>query len=190
MEELKNFDEWIEDYKPAEIGYSAVYEPTTGKIISVGPTVAFANEKSKTMMDPDLAEKVISGKIPLHHCYVDLDSMTVEISETKSIYKVDDVLHRIIDIEYSTESKHDVVLSYDRQQGKLEIKISEDKKLHYNADTDLIFYMTDYNDPNILYQTIKMKIMESSKIYSLEKLPERFSIYTNRVFRKYAIETK
>ena len=190
MEELKNFDEWVEDYKPAEIEYSAVYDPPTGKITSVGPTSAFVNEKSKTVMERDLAEKVISGKIPLHHCYVDLDSLTVEISETKSIYKVDDVLHRIIDIEYSTESKHDVVLSYDRQLSKMEVKISEDKKLHYSADTDLVFYITDYNDPNILYQTIKMKIMESPKVYSLEKIPERFSIYTNRVFRKYAIETK
>lgn len=190
MEELKNFDEWIEKYEPVEIEYSAVYDQKTGKIMSVGPSLAFRNEQNKTVMDKEMAEKVISGKIPLHHCYVDLDSLTVEISETKSIYKVDDVLHRIIDLEYSTELKHDVILSHDKKQQTLEIKISEDKKEHYNPDTDLIFYITDYNDPNILYQTIKMKIKESPNTYTLGKIPERFSIYTNRVFRKYTIETK
>ena len=186
------------------IEYSAAYDPATGIISRIGLSSVLANDTYKVKMDKELAERVLEGKVPLSHCYVNIDSMTVEISEIKSIFKVDDSLHRIIDQEYAITDKQDIKLTYNKKDSTMTIcfasesplmEIDENgtkKKLHWRGDADMIFYVTAYNDPNILYDKFNFKlndIINNSPTVKLDNIPDRFSVYTNRIFRNYVIET-
>lgn len=186
------------------IEYSAAYDPSTGVISRIGPSSVIASDVYKVKMDKDLAERVLEGKVPLSHCFVNIDSMSVEISEVKSIFKVDDSLHRIIDKEYAVTAKQDIRLTYNKADSKIVIEfvsesplmeVDEDgikKKLHWRGDADMIFYVTAYNDPNVLYAKFNFKlndIINKPPTVNLIDVPERFSIYTNRIFRNYVVET-
>ena len=50
--------------------------------------------------------------------------------------------------------------------------------------------ITDYNDPNVLYTMITLTVadlVEQKKIFENIELPERFSIYTRRIFKNYVL---
>ena len=54
------------------------------------------------------------------------------------------------------------------------------------------FLITDYNDPNLLFEMISVKINDligKSKIFK-ELEYENFSIYTRRIFKNCVIEHK
>ncbi len=53
------------------------------------------------------------------------------------------------------------------------------------------FFITEYNDPNILYQSVVVTladIIAKSHTVDVTNLPVKFSIYTRRVFKNYVIE--
>jgi len=55
----------------------------------------------------------------------------------------------------------------------------------------MIFLVTDYNDPNVLLHMLSIRagdITENTKLFTLD-LPNRFSVYTRRIFDKYIFET-
>jgi hypothetical protein len=67
------------------------------------------------------------------------------------------------------------------------------KRIHWNGDTAMDLYITDYNDPNILHNILKLHVsdlVDVPKIFYDITLPERFSIYTKRIFKHYAVEIK
>jgi hypothetical protein len=66
------------------------------------------------------------------------------------------------------------------------------KNIIWDGDTEMIFLVTDYNDPNVLMQMISIRvgdITENTKSFNIE-LPNKFSVYTRRIFDKYIFETK
>ena len=87
-----------------KIKYSAVYDSDTLMIKSVGPSTAFLNEKHKISIDEDIAEGIISGKIKIHHCFVDLHSKTVEVGEKKPV-DVENQMRKMIQMITSNHRK-------------------------------------------------------------------------------------
>jgi hypothetical protein len=208
MEKIIDFDNWLAEYVPLEITYVAVFDPSTGSVISVGPSHAFENEKNKISIDQETAESIIEGKIKINSCVIDLSANTLEIAEIKHIFKIDDVLHRIVDKKWSTLEKPELYLTYNSTKKFLKIELSEEiggtkkipkkfypihkKKIIWDGDTKMNFLITDYNDPNLLFEMISVKINDligKSKIFK-ELEYENFSIYTRRIFKNCVIEHK
>lgn len=204
MEEVIDFDNWIENYVEPEIEYVAVYDPETGFVKSVGPSHAFENEKYKIPLDKEIAESILTAETQIHHCLVDVNSQTLEIAEIKNLVKIDDVLHRIISVEYSTNPKDDIYLTFDSKNQTLKIELSEEfggtkqlkskvkqRKIVWDGDTEMRFIITDYNDPNVTFDMFSVKINELIGNYKLiDKFNyDKFSVYTRRLFKNYVIET-
>ena len=208
MEKIIDFDNWLAEYVPLEITYVAVFDPSTGSVISVGPSHAFENEKNKISIDQETAESIIEGKIKINSCVIDLSANTLEIAEIKHIFKIDDVLHRIVDKKWSTLEKPELYLTYNSTKKFLKIELSEEiggtkklpkkfypihkKKIIWDGDTKMNFLITDYNDPNLLFEMISVKINDligKSKIFK-ELEYKNFSIYTRRIFKNCVIEHK
>lgn len=208
-EQIIDFDEWLANYKPPEIKYLAIFDPETGAVKSVGPDHAFPDEKYKLEIDKEIAIDILEGKIWLQKCFVDINAQTLEISEVKQVFKIDDVLHRIISKEYTEIEKPDLFISCDRLNGTIKFEMTEEfngtyiqdekfqpikkRKILWDGDTDLNFLITDYNDPNILYEMISIKLNDligQEKIVNDLDLPVKFSVYTRRVFKNYVVEYK
>jgi hypothetical protein len=65
------------------------------------------------------------------------------------------------------------------------------KKVHWSGETELLFFLTEYNDPNYLIYSIPVRLNElikQQKIVNNIVLPEKFSVYTRRLFKNYIVE--
>jgi predicted membrane-bound mannosyltransferase len=189
METQINFDDWLASYQPAEVKYRVAYDPLTGAIFKVGNQTALVNDPCTVEIDTELAEKIIEGALPIHRCFVDLNTHLVEIAEIKSVSKINDVLHRVIELEHSLVDKHDVKLTYSRSSQQLTIELIT--KGHWTSDTPMPWYLTDYNDPTTVYKiinTVLADIQTAPAVFDNIVLPDRFSVYTKRLFRNYVLE--
>jgi len=207
MEEIIDFDMLFEPIILPPVEFFAVFNPTSGAIIAVGPKSAFLNEEHKIPMDQEVAEMIIEGKINLYSCSVDVTGDSYAVSETRALYKIDDVLHRIVEVKHAEFDKPNVFLTY--KTNTLTIELTEEyggtkklpkkfqpvkkKKINWAGNTDMNFLITDYNDPNVLYKPFSIKISDlvgkKVVIKNLE-LPNKFSVYTRRLFKNYVLETK
>ena len=205
---LPDFDEWLANYKPPVLTYNAAFEVDTGRVISVGPDYV-VNKNTHANLIPipsDVAEDIISGNIRMSKCFVDPAMGELEIVEVMDLFKIDDVLHRIIEKKWSEVEKPEVYLSYDSSKSLLTIKLTEElggtykldakfhpitkRKIFWDGETVMQFLVTDYNDPHIIHQTVELKISElteKTKAFNIE-CPSKFSIYTRRLFKNYVIE--
>ena len=88
-------------------------------------------------------------------------------------------------------TKPDIAIEYNREEAVLTFKINPLlKTIEWQGDQDMIFLVTEYNDPNVLQEMISFNVNELVKYpqrFTLE-LPEKFSIYTRRIFDKYTYE--
>jgi len=127
----------------------------------------------------------------LANCYIDFESDTLEIIEIKSLIKIDDVLHRIIDSRWADSKDPDLTISVKDNNliFSLSDKVKSKKRIHYNGDTIMDFYITEYNDPNILFEKFSIQLnqlIDEEKSFQI-KLPQKFSVYTRRIFKKYIL---
>lgn len=203
METLKEIIRQFEEHKDK---YSAIFNPETGKIISIGPSICFQNNMNKIEVEKDLAEDILTDKIHISNCFVDIDSGSLEIAEFKSIRKIDDVLHRIPLIEYvKDEEICDLFVNYDQQKKEFSIELSKDlggtkvtrsnkkRTIYWEGDTVMNFYLTKYNDPHWIIYNFDVKIEElqkESKTYKDVLMPKKFSVFTRRILKKYVLEIK
>lgn len=197
MEEVMDFSSWFNDISIDTVVYEAVYDNITGQVISVGPSHAFINENYKLVIDSEIAERIINGNINIRSCVVDIHNGVMEIAEIKSVFKIDDVLHRVISKEYSEIENPDVMITHCRNSNLLTISLSSDyngtRKIVWSGDTVMNFLITDYNDPNMLYTMVSVKVSELlDKPFTVDNLevPDKFSVYTRRLFKNYVIEYK
>jgi hypothetical protein len=206
MEEMIEFEDFVKNIQLPELTYSATFNPTTGAVISVGPSHAFVDEQHKISLDRETAEQIIDGTIKVNSCFVDITGGKLEIAEIQSVYKIDDVLHRIIEKKWSAITKPEIYISYDRIKKTLTVELTEEyfgtkkvpKKYHpiskrkviWSGETEMSFLITDYNDPNILYRMVSLTVsdlVEKKKIFKDIELPDRFSVYTRRIFKNYVL---
>ncbi len=205
MEKIIDFDDWFLDYIPPPIEFVAVFDPDTGSVISVGPSHAFVDEKYKVPIDQELAESIINAEIKINSCVVDINSNTIEVAEIKNVYKIDDVLHRIISTEYANIKNPDIYLTHDSKKKTLKIELSEEyggtkkpkigfkkRNIVWDGDTEMQFFITDYNDPNLLFRIIPVKINDLiGKANVTSDIDyKKFSVYTRRLFKNYVINHK
>jgi hypothetical protein len=192
---LKDFEEWMKTLTIAEIKYYAVFNTSTGKVTGVYPDHSTPDVVNKVEIDHETAQSILEGTTTLESYMVDVDSGNLEIIELKSLTKIDDVLHRIIDEKWSSVTDADVKLISDRKNKKIIIELSEkfysSRKIYWNGNTEMCFFFTQYNDPNGLYEIVSLTIDQLFENRSFEinlELPKEFSVYTRRIFKNYTIK--
>jgi hypothetical protein len=202
MEKILDFDQWYLNWKPPVIEYVAVFDSQTGAVLSVGPSHAFVNEKYKVPIDQETAESIISAEIKIDSCVIDINSNKLEVAEIKSVFKLDNVLHRIISIEYTDQKNSDIYLTYNSKNKSLKIELSTEfggtkvpvvpvkkRRFVWDGDTEMNFFITDYNDPNVLFEIISVRIKDLvGKAKTFKNIEyKKFSVYTRRLFKNYVI---
>lgn len=195
----------IDEIVIPEVTYLAVFDPETGSVLSVGPYNALKDNKNIIDIDNDLVERIHSGEVKIHSCFIDLDSEEISIAEAKHVFTIDDVLHRIPLAKDCDVENPDIVIQM--QSNKLKIQLSEkwggnypykNKKADFRArktvwsgDTVCEFLITKPNDPNIIYDYFKCYLEDIQKDYEydLTKVKNECSIYTKRILKSYVLET-
>jgi hypothetical protein len=205
METIEDFDNWLAEYKLPEVIYVAVFDPSTGKVQSVGPDYAFPDQVNLVPIDSELAQSIISAEIQIEKCLIDINSGKLEIAEIKTLIKLDDMLHRIISSSYTTASHPAVFLTYTKKTKILKIQLSQEfggtkkydtnlktRNVVWDGNTVMDFLITGYNDPNEIYQMFSITINELiGKNKIIKNLNyDTFSVYTRRLFKHYVIEYK
>ena len=205
---LPDFDEWLENYIPPEVKYLAAFDKETGRVLAVGPDYSIDTNKFKNtvLIEKNIAEDIITGEIRISKCFIDSMSGKLEITEVKNLHKIDDILHRIVEIQWSEVEKPDIFLTY--VDNCLSVELSEEfggtKKLEdkfqpvskrnvfWDGETELNFLVTDYNDPHVVYKEVNVKLSDLENVVEFKnlKLPKKFSVYTRRVFKNYVLEIK
>jgi hypothetical protein len=192
MIETLDFDGWLKTYKPEDTVYYAIYDPETFRVTGVYPRGPAEEKKHKIKIETVVAEEIVNGKLNLSLLSVDVENEDLIISE-KEFY-------------ISTETNFYKIKSNSRDLVSVSLSVkyvSEEKKIYFTASNNLLrqkdkyseytapclFYITDQNDPNILYETIELSLSElflkRELEFSLDIGKEKFSVYTKRIFNNY-----
>jgi hypothetical protein len=194
MEEIKNFDQWLRDFVIPKNEYYAIYNPETYVVTGVYPGHSAASKENKVLIDEDFAQAIFDGRISLSSCFVDISDGSVEVVQTQTIVKIDDILHRIPNKEFSDITESDLSINFNSSKKLLTFFLNEkikNKKIQWAGNTELRFFITEYNDPHKTLQVIKFKLED---LYKDDLLIDYlgsdldFSIFTSRIFKKYIFE--
>lgn len=194
-QELMDFDEWIKQPVNQTIDYYATFKED-GSLTGVYPSHAATGIQNKIQIDEEVANAIIGGAENLFSYKVDVPTrklLKINKFSTHNLIKIDDVLHRIIDKKWSNIEDPDVIVSYNETDSVITFSMSEryTTNVIWDGATEMIFLITNYNDPNALIEMISVRagdITENTKSFNLD-LPKKFSVYTRRIFDKYIFET-
>lgn len=199
-ESVVDFDKWIENYQPAETKYYAVYLDD-GTVTGIYPEYFVLEKTNKILIDKETAQRIQNGTTQLYLCRVSVLEKKFLIScETK----IDDVFHRIPDKRWSSEKYFDFYIDYYEKDAKIVLALSKKylgtrnsestNSIPFNSfETEIHLIFSKYNDPNIPYYDIRIKVGE---LINQEKeidnivLPKKFSVFTRRFFDTYIMDIK
>ncbi len=191
--DLPLFDQWIKTIEIPEESYFFEFD-SDGNVVALHPGQTVSGIKNKIQIDNSIALAIYEQGETLRHYKLDVISgrvIKVNLSSITGLYKIDDVLHRIIDKRWSNITKPDIAIEYKRQESLLTFKINPLlKTVEWQGDQDMVFLITEYNDPNVLQEMISFNVNELVKYPQriTVELPNKFSIYTRRIFDKYTFE--
>lgn len=195
MENMIDIEAWIKTVVVKDIEYYAVYNED-GSVNTIFPS---PDESSVPVphikIDSQIGKDISEGTRDIRNYRVDLKKRTLEeftdLNEINGLSKIDDVLHRIIDKKWSNINNPDVSVKYVKNENILSFHINPLLKTQeWQGIQDMVFLITEYNDPNALIKMINFNVNELvayPQIFTIE-LPEKFSIYTRRLFNNYTIE--
>ena len=81
MEEIVEYG--FDDIKLPKVKFMAKFNPNTGAVVSVGPSIAFEHDEFKLPINEDVALMIIEGKISLSSCAVNFDSSQLAVVSRK-----------------------------------------------------------------------------------------------------------
>ena len=194
-QELMDFDEWIKLPVNQTVEYYATFKDD-GTLIGVYPSHVVLDLTNKIKIDDEIATAVSTGAENLFSYRVDIPTkQLVKLNKfsTHSLIKIDDILHRVIDKKWSNIQDPDITILHNIKNNTLTFSMSDkySNNIIWDGATEMIFLVTDYNDPNVLIHMLSIRagdITENTKSFTLD-LPTRFSVYTRRIFDKYIFET-
>jgi hypothetical protein len=113
------------------------------------------------------------------------------------------MLHRIPEARFVDFQDSDIYVTYNESTHNLRFELTErfygtrpaeknskKQKMVWSGDTNMDFFVTEYNDPHKLIRAVQITLNElTEKSYELNlQLPNKFSIFTRRLFKKYIME--
>lgn len=192
-QELIPFDDWIKIIVPIPEEYYFIYD-TDGNVQELRSSESLPDILNKVKIDNETAYEIYESKESLSSYKV--NPITRELIkftklESQGLTKIDDILHRVIDKKWSKIEKPDISIEYNRAEPLLTFKINPVlKNIQWAGEQNMIFLITDYNDPNVLREMISFTVNEIIAYPQRFEiaLPTKFSIYTRRVFANYTFE--
>jgi hypothetical protein len=191
--ELIDFWEWLKTASFPEDEYYAVYDDE-GNVTAIMSNYHDTTGLRKVVIDSEIAIAIHEGREYIHKFKV--DTVTKEFKKIESLNfhglkKIDDILHRIIDKCWSDISCADLIVTHDKSNKCLIFNLDDSlKNSSWEGETIMTFFITGYNDPNILKEVISFPIGDLSqgpKIFDFHS-NEKFSIYTRRILKNYVCE--
>lgn len=207
-ESVIDFDSWLEaaTEQSLKIKYFASFNPQTGEVTGIHPSHASEEASNKVEIDDQIAFSIFDGTTTLNSYRIDVTDPSLPLIEVKSLSKIDDVLHRVIDTHWTEVNESDVYILYNRQSQSLTFELSNvfggtknvtsssiRKKILWDGSTEILFLVSSYNDPNEFFYTLSFQIQDligNKKVFENITLPKKFSVYTRRIFKNYVIEEK
>lgn len=192
-----DFDGWLKTYKPEDPIYYAIYNPDTFKVIGVYPKGPAEEKKYKIKIETVIAEEIINGKLSLSLLSVDVENEELIISEKELYTTFNTVFYKLSN------------LTTDLITVSLSVKyLKKEKQLYFTASNNLLkqadkfkdyvipilFYITNHNDPNLLYDTVELYLPElflkKEIVVPLDVGKDKFSIFTKKIFNSYYFTIK
>jgi hypothetical protein len=187
-----DFETWLKQCIPLEVQYFAIYDPESFRVTGIYPKGPAEEKKYKIPIESIIAEEIINGKVSLSILSVDVETEELIISEKEFYITTDTNFYKI-----QSNSRDLVSVS-------LTVKyIKEEKKLYFIASDNLLrqqekfkdytspclFYITNYNDPNILYDTISLTMndlfLKKQLEFMLDIEKGKFSVFTKKILNSY-----
>lgn len=203
MEEIDDFEAVIRQHEINNV-FWAVFDGDTGKVLGIYPDSSADQFLNKIEIEKKTAELIQSGNIKLTNCFINLDESELVILESNSLVKIDDVLHRVIEHTWAPHNDADLYIHYSRIDNTLTLSLADYlggtkalnnkkilKKINRDNTTAITLIASSYNDPNEFYYLLSLdlnELIDNDKIFLNICLPEKFSIYTRRLFKHYIME--
>jgi hypothetical protein len=143
------------------------------------------------LIDLDLAESIFEGKISLKSCFVDEVDNELQVVQTQSVRKIDDILHRVVSNEFATFDEADLCITFNSELNTITLSLIEKlkrKKIRWDNSTVLKFLITEYNDPHKIIQIITTTLDDlyiTDQAFEYTGTDKNFSVFTSRVFKNY-----
>jgi hypothetical protein len=191
MEEITDFDKWLQTFISEPIEYYAIYNPQTAEVIGIYPKNSAKDIEHKVLIDLDLAESILEGKVSLRSCFVDEIDDVLQVVQTQSVRTIDDILHRIVSKEFATFDEPDLCITFNSELNTISLSLVEKlkrKKIRWDNSASLKFLITEYNDPHKVIQVITTTLEDlyiTDQTYQYIGIDKTFSVFTSRIFKKY-----
>jgi hypothetical protein len=191
MEEITDFDKWLQTFISEPIEYYAIYNPQTAEVIGIYPKNSAKDIEHKVLIDLDLAESILEGKVSLRSCFVDEIDDVLQVVQTQSVRTIDDILHRIVSKEFATFDEPDLCVTFNSELNTISLSLVEKlkrKKIRWDNSASLKFLITEYNDPHKVIQVITTTLEDlyiTDQTYQYIGIDKTFSVFTSRIFKKY-----
>jgi hypothetical protein len=191
MEEITDFDKWLQTIVAEPVEYYAIYNPQTAEVIGIYPKNSAKDIEHKVLIDLDLAESIFEGKISLKSCFIDEVDDVLQVIQTQSIRKIDDILHRIVSQDFATFKEADLCVTFNNVSSEIVLSLNEKikrKKVRWDSCALLKFLITEYNDPHKVIQILTTTLddlYENDQKFQYIGNADTFSVFTSRVFKNY-----
>lgn len=192
MEEVIDFDQWLESQKSQPVKFYFIYDGETGVITGLYPESAAVNIENKLLITDEMHKNLLSGEDKIDDNRINVLTKTL-VPKEKVIIRENSSLHRVAEVQYQDSLDLEIYLRHSISKSSITVELSKtDKKnLQFNKEFELVFYFTDYNDPHILHNQLVVKLadlIDNNSSYKITDLPNKYSVFTNNVFFTYGIE--
>jgi hypothetical protein len=194
MEEITDFDKWLQTVVVEPIEYYAIYNPQTAEVIGIYPKNSARDIEHKLLIDLDLAESILEGKVSLRSCFVDEVDDVLQVVQTRSVRTIDDILHRVVSKEFATFDEAELCITFNSKLNTITLSLNEKlkrKKIRWDTSALLKFLITEYNDPHKVLQVITTTLEDlyiTDQTFDYIGIDKNFSVFTSRIFKNYVIE--
>lgn len=193
MEEiiLDDLSDLVKKFDPANLKYRAVFDPATRSITAIYPEHFLEDKTNSISIDREIAESINDGKIRMSACKVNLKLKKIEVVDESLVASTDTVIHRVIEKRWDTLVDFDIMIKYNSNTSSLIFTMDNayfrgKKENIWPMETELRYFITGYNDPHIIYETISFSLGDlmknKKKIFKKIKINGRFSVFTRNLF--------
>ena len=184
MEEM-TLEQWVKNYK-IQIKYFASYDHLGNISLVFGSEQTDLIDDNTIEIDKDLAMSIINGEKNIFSYKIDILNRKIYEIKKEQI-SIKQSLYRIGQDKWSKIVDPDIFIFCNINENSLTFKLSSTFTHLQNTNScNLLFYITDYNDPDVLRSTVNidfLKLVDRELVFDNIDLSGNFSIFTKPLFK-------